>query len=196
MNGFHYSHHLFSRKREEESLGGKRGGSKSKGVFLNSVVAQQRVNERKIRRKSLRNKSGRDLPARSSPHSNGTEIEFVADKSTDLDLSNHDQKKKLENKKKEKKSDRPRYNNFECITFSPPSFPSSVLYIPFFFSFFSPSPSSSSSELYVSLSFVTFTSLLGSQVKSPPSPSAILHPPPFPYPPCLPLVSSVSAAVK
>lgn len=177
MNGFHYSHHLFSRKREEESLGGKRGGSKSKGVFLNSVVAQQRVNKRKIRRKSLRNKSGRDLPAQSSPHSNGTEIEFVADKSTDLDLSNHDQKKKLENKKKEKKSDRPRYNNFECITFSPPSFPSSVLYIPFFFSFFSPSSSSSSSELYVSLSFVTFTSLLGSQVKSPPSPSAILHPP-------------------
>lgn len=39
MNGFHYSHHLFSRKREEESLGGKRGGSKSKGLFLNSVVA-------------------------------------------------------------------------------------------------------------------------------------------------------------
>lgn len=135
------------------------------------------MNKRKIRRKSLRNKSGRDLPAQSSPHSNGTEIEFVADKSMDLDLSNHDQKKKLENKKKEKKSDRPRYNNFECITFSPPSFPSSVLYIPFFFSFFSPSPSSSSSELYVSLSFVTFTSLLGSQVKSPPSPSAILHPP-------------------
>lgn len=186
MNGFHYSHHLFSRKREEESLGGKRGGSKSKGVFLNSVVAQQRVNKRKIRRKSLRNKSGRDLPAQSSPHSNGTEIEFVADKSTDLDLSNHDQKKKLENKKKEKKSDRPRYNNFECITFSPPSFPSSVLYIPFFFSFFSPSPSSSSSELYVSLLCYVYESpRIPSKIFSltlcypPSSPRSLLPPPPI-----------------